>query len=60
MNIYVIYSGESNLYSNDHDYNIISVHATAAEAIKTWKEIKAKNAVFITNPHFFTVRKITL
>ena len=60
MDIYVIYSGEPNIYSNEHDYNIISIHATAAEAIKTWKEIKTKNAPFITNPHFFTVKKITL
>ncbi len=60
MNIYVIYSGESNQYSYEHDYNIISIHATAAEAITAWKEIKAKNAAFITNPHYFMVRKITL
>lgn len=60
MNIYVIYSGEYNRYSNEHDYNIISVHATVTEAIETWKKIKAANSAFITNPHYFTVGKITI
>lgn len=60
MNIYVIYSGEYNRYSDEHDYNIISIYATAAEAIAAWKEIKAQNAFSITNPHYFTVKKITL
>jgi len=60
MDIYVIYSGEFNRYSNEHDYNIISVHATLTEAIETWKKIKTANSASITNPHYFTVGKTAI
>lgn len=58
MTAYVIYSGEYNRYSDKHDYNIVDIYSNKEEAISTWKKIKNKNNVDITNPHYFIVRKI--
>ena len=56
MYLYAVCEGMWNSYNQDDA--IISVHSTLDGAINKWKAVKQQTAKRITNPHYFTVKKI--
>ena len=56
MYMYAVCEGTWNFYNNDD--LIISVHSTVEGAVKKWQAVKQETAERVTNPHFFTVKKI--
>ena len=56
MYLYAVCEGVWNSY--DREDVIISVHSTLDGAIKKWQAVKQQTAYHITNPHYFTVKKI--
>ena len=56
MYMYAVCEGTWNLYNGDDA--IISVHSTVEGAVKKWQTVKQQTAKRVTNPHYFTVKKI--